>query len=90
MGGLWLSLALYAVAFGLAGGCTVLLAARGATVDGSTLTSHTNDGEGTTDGRLFRVPAMDHPPLARRCAVLPLNSILVQTRSWGSAGSRSS
>eukprot|EP00667_Euglena_gracilis_P005864 EG_transcript_5904 len=66
MGGLWLSLALYAVAFGLAGGCTVLLAARGATVDGSTLTSHTNDGEGTTDGRLFRVPAMDHPPLARR------------------------
>eukprot|EP00668_Euglena_longa_P001345 GGOE01001597.1.p1 GENE.GGOE01001597.1~~GGOE01001597.1.p1 ORF type:complete len:559 (+),score=140.68 GGOE01001597.1:26-1702(+) len=63
---LWLPLLLCAWACGLGRGCTVLMAARGATLDGSLLTSHTNDGDGKTDGRLFRVPAMDHPPNAQR------------------------
>jgi hypothetical protein len=47
-------------------GCTTLLAGRKATVDGSTMASHSNDGGGTTDGRLFYVEAKDWPENSTR------------------------
>lgn len=46
--------------------CTVFLAGPHATKDGSTLVSHSNDGEFETDPRLVKVPARDYPPNAQR------------------------
>ncbi len=45
---------------GITYGCTTLIAGRLATTDGSTLCTHSDDGE--TDPRLAYVPAKDHPP----------------------------
>ncbi|EKX54792.1 hypothetical protein GUITHDRAFT_159096 [Guillardia theta CCMP2712] len=46
--------------------CTTILATPGSTVDGSTLNSHSNDGEGTVDPRLVRIAAADHEPNSLR------------------------
>ena len=47
-------------------GCSTIVAGPKATKDGSTFASHSNDGGGSTDGRLVRVPARDYPPNAQR------------------------
>lgn len=47
-------------------GCTTFAVGRKATVDGSVMATHSNDGGGTTDGRLVRIPAQDFPPNSLR------------------------
>jgi len=42
-------------------GCTTFVVGKDATIDGSTMGTHTNDGGGTTDGRLVKVDARDYP-----------------------------
>ena len=46
--------------------CSTIVAGPKATRDGSTFASHSNDGGGSTDGRLVTVPARDYPPGALR------------------------
>jgi|SRR5665648_21005 len=54
-------LTLVLVSFGLevSAACTTIICGKDASVDGSTLTTHTADG-GLCDGRLIYVPAKDH------------------------------
>lgn len=47
-----------------ANACTIMAVGKNATVDGSVMVSHTNDGLG--DPRAIYVPAMDHPAGAQR------------------------
>lgn len=49
-----------------AGACTVFAATPGATVDGSAIVTHSDDGEANLDARLLFVPAKDHPAGALR------------------------
>lgn len=44
-----------------ANSCSTIVAGPKATKDGSTFASHSNDGGGSTDGRLVSVPARDYP-----------------------------
>ena len=46
--------------------CTTLVAGKRASKDGSLMCSHSNDGEGTTDFRLVKVPAQTFDENARR------------------------
>eukprot|EP01031_Cornospumella_fuschlensis_P029260 gene29260-35321_t len=47
-------------------GCTTFAVGQKATVDGSVMATHSNDGGGTTDGRLIRIPAQYYPPNSLR------------------------
>lgn len=47
-------------------GCTTFVIGKKATKDGSVLATHTNDGGGTTDPRLVRIPAQDFADNALR------------------------
>ena len=49
-----------------ANACTTILAGRLATIDGSVLCTHSNDGEGAIDPRLVHIPAADHAAGAKR------------------------
>jgi hypothetical protein len=49
-----------------AGGCTTLVVGRGATVDGSVMCTHTDDGGSDSDARLILWPAADYPPGSTR------------------------
>ena len=46
--------------------CTTTGVTRGATNSGKVLSSQSNDGDGVSDTRLFKVPPMDHPPNSQR------------------------
>ena len=48
-------------------GCTTFIVGRDVTVDGSVMSSHSNDGDGDTAGNLMKVDESDH----RRCAREP-------------------
>lgn len=52
--------------FSVVEACTVFVAGKDATVDGSVLVSHSNDGEFDTDPRLVKVPAQEFPPGSKR------------------------
>eukprot|EP00928_Gymnodinium_smaydae_P066726 TRINITY_DN49691_c0_g1_i1.p1 TRINITY_DN49691_c0_g1~~TRINITY_DN49691_c0_g1_i1.p1 ORF type:complete len:617 (-),score=28.52 TRINITY_DN49691_c0_g1_i1:38-1849(-) len=47
-------------------GCTTLVVGRSATIDGSVLVTHSDDGESKNDARLCKVPARNHTPGSRR------------------------
>lgn len=46
--------------------CTVFVVGKDATIDGSVLVTHSNDGEFNTDPRLVKIPARDYQPNIQR------------------------
>ena len=66
MGGPAARLAALLLTASTADACSTIVAGPKATKDGSTFASHSNDGGGSTDGRLMKVPARDYPQGALR------------------------
>ena len=66
-------------------GCSTLLAGREATEDGSTLLSHTNDGDGDVAGNIRVVPASSSPPHPRGVSrgSIPNKNYTFQVRKVG-------
>ena len=64
-------LAFVAVLFGAASACTTLVAGKSATIDGSVMCVHSNDGDGDTAGNLDFVPAADWPANATTYGGIP-------------------
>ena len=46
----------------VANGCTTIVVGKSATVDGSVMCTHTDDGGSDSDARLTWWPAADYPP----------------------------
>lgn len=55
-----------AILVSVASACTTFAVGRKATSDGSVMSTHSNDGGGTTDPRLVKIPAQDFPAGSNR------------------------
>lgn len=63
---LWVVVVILAVLLDVVDSCTTFVVGRKATKDGSVMSTHSNDGGGTTDPRLAKVPARDYPAGSQR------------------------